>query len=66
MLKRKEVCSLVGLCYTTIYTLEKQGKFPRRRKLSPGRVGWVKQEVRDWLHNLDNVKSVFLALGLLC
>lgn len=49
MLKRKDVVALTGLCYTTIYNLEKNGKFPARRQLSPGRVAWFRAEVEGWL-----------------
>lgn len=49
MMKRKDVVAFTGLCYTTIYNMEKQGKFPARRQLSPGRVAWMRSEVEDWL-----------------
>jgi len=49
LMKRKDVVDLTGLCYTTIYNMEKQGKFPARRQLSPGRVAWIRSEVVDWL-----------------
>jgi prophage regulatory protein len=29
--------------------LEKQSLFPRRMKLSPGRVGWLKSEIETWI-----------------
>lgn len=50
MLKRKEVTALTGLCYSTIYNLEKKGKFPSRKQLSPGRVAWLQSEVESWLN----------------
>lgn len=53
MLKRSEVCDATGLCYTTIYNLEKRGEFPARRRLSPGRVGWLRADVEHWLSNLS-------------
>ncbi|MFZ0469965.1 MAG: AlpA family phage regulatory protein [Thiogranum sp.] len=34
-----------------IARLEKAGKFPKRVQLGPNRVGWVEEEVLDWLHN---------------
>jgi len=49
MMKRKDIVEFTGLCYTTIYNLEKQGKFPARRQLSPGRVAWVRSEVTAWV-----------------
>lgn len=32
-----------------IARLEKAGKFPKRVELGPNRVGWVEQEILDWL-----------------
>jgi prophage regulatory protein len=49
MMKRKDVVQATGLCYTTIYNLEKAGNFPARRQLSPGRVAWMRPEVENWL-----------------
>jgi prophage regulatory protein len=54
-LKRPDVVKLVGLCYTTIYNMEKAGKFPARRRLSPGRVAWLRSEVEEWLRALPAV-----------
>lgn len=55
MLKRKELVAMVGVCYTTIYNMEKAGKFPARRKVSKGRVAWVRSEVEQWLRALPAV-----------
>lgn len=52
LLNRKEVVALVGMCYTSIYNMEKLGKFPARRRISPGRVGWVRSEVMSWVEGL--------------
>lgn len=51
LLKRRDVVELTGLCYTTVYNLEKSGKFPSRRQLSPGRVAWLRSEVDAWISN---------------
>lgn len=53
LMKRKDVVAVTGLCYTTIYNLERAGKFPPRKQLSPGRVAWVVSEVHDWIGNLS-------------
>jgi len=50
MMKRKDIVQFTGLCYTTIYNLEKLGRFPARRQLSPGRVAWMRTEVESWLN----------------
>ncbi len=49
MLRRREVVEATGLCYTTILNLERNGKFPARRQLTPGRVAWRCDEVEAWL-----------------
>ena len=34
-----------NLSRTTRWRLEREGKFPRRRKLSPGRCAWLAREI---------------------
>lgn len=34
-----------------IARLEKVGQFPKRVQLGPNRVGWVEDEVLDWLQS---------------
>ena len=31
------------------YRLESEGKFPPRRQISPGRIGWPYSEIKKWL-----------------
>ena len=50
-LKRLEVLALVGLSYVTVWRLEKSGNFPARKRLSPGRVAWLRSEVEEWIQN---------------
>jgi predicted DNA-binding transcriptional regulator AlpA len=40
---------------TTIWRLEQGGKFPRRRRISINRVGWVEAEVDDWIASREAV-----------
>ena len=42
---------LTSLDRVTRWRLEKRGEFPRRRQLSPGRVGWVLSEILAWQSN---------------
>jgi prophage regulatory protein len=44
-----EVHRLVGLSRATVWRLERAGRFPRRCRLAPGSIGWVAQEVADWI-----------------
>ena len=40
-----------------IARLEKAGKFPKRVQLGPNRVGWVEDEVLDWLQARLNCRD---------
>jgi prophage regulatory protein len=49
LLSKRQVRELVLYCPQHIARLEKVGAFPKRVRLGQGRVGWVEQEVLDWL-----------------
>lgn len=51
MLSKRQLKELVLYSPQHIARLEKAGKFPRRVQLGPNRVGWVEDEVLDWLQN---------------
>jgi predicted DNA-binding transcriptional regulator AlpA len=51
MLRLDEVRRRVGLSRTTIWRLERQGLFVPRRRLSPNAVGWVEEEVEEWIRS---------------
>ncbi len=38
-----------GLSRSTIWRLERQGVFPKHRRISPNAVGWLEQEVSEWV-----------------
>jgi prophage regulatory protein len=40
---------MTGLSRTSIWRMEKGGKFPRRRQLGPRRVGWIESELLEWM-----------------
>lgn len=40
------------LSKSTIYNLEKAGKFPKRRKAAT-KVVWLASDVIEWMHNLE-------------
>ena len=51
-LKKKEVCYLTSLSPAELERRERDGRFPRRRRLSNhqrGRVVWVDTEVVEWM-----------------
>lgn len=49
MISRRQLKELVLYSPQHIARLEKAGKFPKRVNLGQCRVGWVEQEVLDWL-----------------
>lgn len=48
----KQVCALTGYSRTHIYRLERAGRFIRRYKLGPGKVGFLLSEFLEWQRNL--------------
>ena len=49
MLSKRQVKELVLYSPQHIARLEAEGKFPKRVKLGNCRVGWIEEEVLDWL-----------------
>lgn len=50
-LTAKEVQQKIGLGRTTIWRLEKNGQFPKRRKFGIRAVRWLESEVDKWLES---------------
>lgn len=40
-----------GLSRTTVWRLERQGDFPRHRRMSRNAVAWAEHEVADWIRS---------------
>jgi prophage regulatory protein len=40
-----------GLSRSTIWRLERQGSFPRHRRISRNVVAWVEDEVAEWMRS---------------
>ena len=49
ILSKRQVKELVLYSPQHIARLEKAGQFPKRVQLGPSRVGWVEEEVLEWL-----------------
>jgi predicted DNA-binding transcriptional regulator AlpA len=49
IIRSKEVQELTGLSRTTIWRLERSGKFPARVPLSSNIVGWRYSDIFDWI-----------------
>ena len=49
MLSITEVMARTGLGRTTVWRWEKEGRFPKRRQLGPNRVGYLQEEIDEWI-----------------
>ena len=45
----KEVSELLGISFSTINRLIKQGDFPKKIKLSPRRMVFMKYQIDEWI-----------------
>jgi prophage regulatory protein len=49
LLRLQDVCRITGLCRSMIYRMETEKRFPQRVKIGQRAVGWVEQEVAQWV-----------------
>lgn len=49
ILRDSDLDRLTGISRTTRWRLERNQKFPARIRLSPNSVGWLEEEVLDWI-----------------
>lgn len=49
VLRLPQVCRITGLCRSSIYQMEAEGRFPRRVKIGARSVGWIESEMQNWL-----------------
>lgn len=49
IIRKPELFSKVGLSDATIWRMEKSGKFPRRITLGENSVGWLSDEIEQWV-----------------
>lgn len=57
ILRINEVAKQVGLSRTTIWRLERSQEFPPRRKLAPNAVGWLADEIEEWIRSRAPVQA---------
>lgn len=49
ILDEERVQEVTSLSRTTRWRLERRGQFPKRVRLSPGRVGWRQADIEAWI-----------------
>jgi predicted DNA-binding transcriptional regulator AlpA len=52
LVRRSQAKSVFGLSASTLDRLEKDGKWPKRRRVGPGCVGWLYDEAKTALESL--------------
>ena len=52
LLRLPDVCEVTGLSPTTVWRREKDGQFPRRRRLGANIVAWRSDEIEAWIEAL--------------
>ena len=58
IIRLPEVRERTGLSRSSIWRLEnKEGDFPSRRKLGDGAVGWIEEEVEEWIRSRPKVNG---------
>lgn len=55
LLRLPEVEAATGLSGTTIWRREREGGFPRRRRISGNVVGWRSDEIEAWIEGRPTV-----------
>jgi prophage regulatory protein len=53
MLSEKQVLAIVPVGRTTLYRMEKAGRFPRSTYISPNRRVWFEDEIIAWQNEIN-------------
>jgi len=57
VLRIKQMSEKTGLSKVSIWRLEREGKFPARVQIGKRSVGWIEQEIDDWIENCPLAKE---------
>jgi prophage regulatory protein len=58
IIKLPEVMAITTFSRSTIYRLIEMGEFPIQIKLAERSIGWIEQEVEDYIENKINEREV--------
>lgn len=47
-IRQQDVLARIGVSWVTLWRWEKQGQFPKRRKIGPRLVAWIEAEINEW------------------
>ena len=51
ILNAKQVTQITNLSRVTLWRLERSGKFPKRINISANRIGWLEEDIANWIDN---------------
>ena len=57
LVSQAQLKEIIPFSRSTIWRLEKIGRFPKRRQISKGRIGWLLTEIETYLANLPEACS---------
>lgn len=49
LLRLRQVINLIGISRSSIYQLERDGRFPKRVAIGPRSVAWRESEILEWI-----------------
>jgi prophage regulatory protein len=52
MLYSAQVCAILGVSRATLARWQRDGRFPARRQVGPGRAGWPEAVIARWIEQL--------------
>lgn len=58
ILSKRQLREVVLYSPQHVARLEAVGQFPKRVRLGPNRVGWVEEEILDWLQQRINRRDI--------
>ena len=53
IIRKPEMLARVGVSDTTLWRMERDGNFPKRRTIGAGVAGWISTEVDQWFETLE-------------
>jgi prophage regulatory protein len=51
VIRPAQIGQVIGLSRPMVYRLEREGRFPKRRRLGPRATGWLLSELERWLQS---------------
>lgn len=63
VLRPRAAAAKVGLSRIHLYRLERAGQFPKRVRLGPNSVGWLEEELEEWIRSRVRRRDALEAAG---